>query len=178
MIRSTIRFSHVALLAAFAAAPVPSAAGEMPRPIPIVVFDFELDDFTAGGPIAGESAEETARLGRVTRHVREELTASGRYQLVDPTAVETDTMRQHWLRNCNACDADIAQAAGAEQSLLGIFRKLSVMQQMLEFQIRDAKTGRIIAQMQTDLRGETDESWTRAATWLIKNRVFADGKTP
>lgn len=176
MIRAKI-LGLAALLASLGVAPVPAAATEPTRPIPIVVFGFELDDFTAGGPIAGESAEETARLERVTLRVREALAASGWYRLVDPTAIETETMRQHWLRNCNACEADIALAAGAEQSLLGIFRKLSVMQQMLEFRIRDAKTGRIIAQMQTDLRGETDESWTRAATWLIKNRVFADGKT-
>ena len=29
--------------------------------IKLAVFDLELDDFSAGGPLAGESAEETAR---------------------------------------------------------------------------------------------------------------------
>ena len=32
------------------------------KPIKLAVFDLELDDLSAGGPLAGESAEETARL--------------------------------------------------------------------------------------------------------------------
>ena len=36
------------------------------------------------------------------------------------------------------------------------------MEQYLEFRIRDARTGELVNVSQTDLRGETDESWSRA----------------
>ena len=54
--------------------------------IKLAVFDLELDDFSAGGPLAGESAEETARLRRVTALAREQLAKSGLFELVDTSA--------------------------------------------------------------------------------------------
>jgi len=38
--------------------------------------------------------------------------------------------------------------------------------------VRDAKTGRVVAVAQAGLRGDTDESWTRALDWLVRNRLL------
>ena len=38
--------------------------------------------------------------------------------------------------------------------------------------VRDAKTGRVVAMAQAGLRGDTDESWTRALDWLVRNRLL------
>jgi hypothetical protein len=57
-------------------APVAGKAESNPR-INLAVFDFELDDFSAGGPITGESAVETAMLRRATGLARERLSQSG-----------------------------------------------------------------------------------------------------
>ena len=137
--------------------------------IKLAVFDLELDDFSAGGPLAGESAEETARLRRVTALAREQLAKSGLFELVDTSASGNVNQREHWLRKCNGCEADIARALGADMSFLGFFRKISVMEQNLEFRIRDARTGELMNVSQTDYRGETDESWSRAIVWLIRH---------
>ncbi len=139
------------------------------KPIKLAVFDLELDDFSAGGPLAGESAEETARLRRVTALAREQLAKSGLFELVDTSASSDENLRAHWLRKCNGCEADIARALGADMSFLGFFRKISVMEQNLEFRIRDARTGELMNVSQTDYRGETDESWSRAIVWLIRH---------
>lgn len=45
------------------------------------------------------------------------------------------------------------------------------MEQYLEFRIRDAGAGELLNVSQTDLRGETDESWSRAIVWLIAHRL-------
>jgi len=137
--------------------------------IKLAVFDLELDDFSAGGPLAGESAEETARLRRVTALAREQLAKSVLFELVDTSASSDVNQREHWLRKCNGCEADIARALGADMSFLGFFRKISVMEQNLEFRIRDAQTGEFLNVSQTDYRGETDESWSRAIVWLIRH---------
>ena len=89
--------------------------------IKLAVFDLELDDFSAGGPLAGESAEETARLRRVTALAREQLAKSGLFELVDTSASSDVNQREHWLRKCNGCEADIARALGADMSFLGLF---------------------------------------------------------
>ena len=87
-----------------------------------------------------------------------------------------EAVRTHWLRNCNGCDADIAKAFGAEQSFLGTVQKLSVLVHTVRFQIRDTRTGAVIWNIQTDLRGDTDESWRRAVIWLLENRLLAGQK--
>ena len=148
-----------------------TAQAEAIRPIKLAVFDLELDDFTAGGPIAGESAEETARLRRMTALARELLAQSGLFEIVDVSGSKDARIEEHWLRKCNGCDADIARELGADMSFVGFYRKVSVMEQNLHFRIRDARTGEMVHASQTDYRNETDESWTRALKFLIKNEI-------
>jgi len=144
------------------------------EPAKLVVFDFELEDYSAGGPLAGESPEETARLKLVTAEARKMLAESGRYELIDASAVDPERQKAHWLRNCNGCEADIARQAGADLAMLGIVQKLSRLVHTVVFRIRDARTGAVTVNVQTDLRGDTDESWRRAVAWLIKNRLLAN----
>jgi hypothetical protein len=151
-------------------APASGRTEERP-PIKLAVFDFELDDFTAGGPLAGESATETAMLRNVTALARERLAQSGLFEIVDGSASANEMVRTHWLRKCNGCETSIAHELGADMSFLAFFRKISVMEQYLEFRIRDSRTGVLMNVSQTDLRGETDESWSRAITWLIRYRL-------
>jgi hypothetical protein len=145
-----------------------AAASESPRPIKLAVFDLELDDFSAGGPIAGESAAETARLQRMTALVRDLLSRSGLFEVVGVSGFRSQMVAEHWLRKCNGCDADAARDLGADMSFVGFFRKISVMEQYLELRIRDVRTGQLVHVSQTDLRGETDESWSRALKFLIR----------
>jgi len=39
--------------------------------------------------------------------------------------------------------------------------------------IRDASSGATIAAMSADMRGNTDETWSRALDWLVRNRLLA-----
>lgn len=142
-------------------------------PIKLAVFDFELADFSAGGPLAGESPEETARLKIITEEAKRVATLSGRYAIVDADGAESEQARSHWLRNCNGCEADIAAKLGADQSLLGVMQKLSVLVHTLRFEVRDVRTGKLLWNVQTDLRGDTDESWRRAVRYLMEDRLLA-----
>ncbi len=153
---------------------VPAVTAEAPTgpKTKLALFDFELDDFTAGGPIAGESPAETRRLELVTEKARRILAGTGRYEIIDPHQSGKEAVRTHWLRNCNGCEADICRELGAEQSFLAFFRKISVLDQYLEFQIRDCRTGEMVRRMQTEIRNGTDDTWVRAMEWLIQNRLL------
>ena len=133
--------------------------------------DVEVVDAGLPNAFGGydQAPEETARLRRVTALAREQLAKSGLFELVDTSTSSDENLKAHWLRKCNGCEADIARALGADMSFLGFFRKISVMEQNLEFRIRDAKTGEFLNVSQTDYRGETDESWSRAIVWLIRH---------
>ncbi len=139
------------------------------HPIKLAVFDLELDDFSAGGPLAGESAVETARLQRMSKLARDLLSQSGLFEIIDVGPSKSAMVAEHWLRKCNGCEADAARDLGADMSFIGFFRKISVMEQNLEFRIRDVRTNKFVNISQTDLRGETDESWSRALRFLIRH---------
>ncbi|MBG0800855.1 DUF3280 domain-containing protein [Methylocystis sp. H4A] len=162
------KLTHILLSALITIATGAVARAQSSPPFKLAVFDIELDDFTAGGPIAGESPEETARLQRMTALARELLTQSGLFEIVDGSAATDQRVKDHWLRKCNGCDADIARRLGADLSFVCFFRKVSVMEQYLEMRIRDARTGELAHISQTDLRGETDQSWTRALKFLMR----------
>jgi len=37
----------------------------------------------------------------------------------------------------------------------------------------DTRTGNLVTSMSADFRGNTDESWSRAAAYLLRNRLLA-----
>lgn len=166
--RKTLTALAMMALAHFAASPHAAVAEETRQPIKLAVFDMELDDFSAGGPLAGESQEETGRLQRMTKLARELLAKTGMFEIVDVSPSRHPLVAERWLRKCNGCEADAARDLGADMSFMGYYRKISVMEQTLELRIRDARTGQLAHVSQTDLRGETDASWSRALKFLIR----------
>ena len=41
--------------------------------------------------------------------------------------------------------------------------------------VRDTSSGATIAAMSADMRGNTDETWSRTLDWLVRNRLLAPG---
>jgi hypothetical protein len=81
---------------------------ETAPPIKIAVFDFELEDYSAGGGIIGETPEDIAQLRRATGDARQLLAQSGRYSLVDVRHADAEPARAQSLPMCDGCEADIA----------------------------------------------------------------------
>jgi len=54
-------------------------------------------------------------------------------------------------------------------------QKVSNLFLNINIYLRDVHTGRLIAAMSADLRGNTDESWSRATRYLVRNRLLAPG---
>ncbi|MEJ0096269.1 MAG: DUF3280 domain-containing protein [Methylocella sp.] len=167
------------LLAAYGAAllwwgvgPTPVGASADPSPIKIAVFDFELDDFSAGAGLAGDNSADLAQLDRATSEARRLIAQSGRYTLVDVSSAEDDAAKQRSLRQCNGCEAAIALKLGADQSFVGVVTRISRTEYVVRFEIRDARTGAIALARQSDLRIGADYSWNRGAEWLINNAML------
>lgn len=139
-----------------------------PAPVTLAVFDFELEDTTAAS--AGASAASDASyLAEVTAGVREALGQSGRYRIVD---VGGEAAKAHALRDCGGCEAAIAQSLGADQSLIGVVRRVSRTEYTLGFQVRDTRTGAVLARADSGLRLGADYSWKRGAVRLVSDRLI------
>ncbi|QQO17651.1 DUF2380 domain-containing protein [Bradyrhizobium diazoefficiens] len=147
------------------------AALATPAPVALAVFDFELEDATAAS--AGASATSDASyLAEVTSSVREALGQSGRYRLVDVGEANEQAVKAHALRDCAGCEAAIAQKLGADQSLIGVVRRVSRTEYTLGFQVRDARTGAVLARGDSGLRMGADYSWKRGAVRLVSDRLI------
>jgi hypothetical protein len=154
------------LLATLPAQAAPAA------PIKLAIFDFELEDFSAGGSATGETSSDAAQLASITGEVRQLLAQSGRYNLVDVGSADAAAMKAHALRDCDGCDAAIARQLGAEQSFVGVVKRISRTEYTVRFQIRDARTGAVVANEDSGLRMGADYSWNRGAARLIKDRLL------
>jgi len=155
-----------ALLAAF------SAEAASPAPIKLAIFDFELEDFTDRPSSVGEAPADTEQLRRVTDEVRQLLAQSGRYDLIDVGSADATATKAHTLRECNGCDADIALKLGAEQSFVGVVRRISRTEYTVRFQILDARTGTVVSKEDSGLRMGANYSWNRGAARLINDRLL------
>jgi hypothetical protein len=147
------------------------AALAAPAPVALAVFDFELEDTTAAS--AGASAASDASyLADVTASVRESLGQSGRYRLIDVGGASGEAAKAHTLRDCNGCEALIAQKLGADQSLIGVVRRVSRTEYTLGFQVRDARTGAVLSRGDSGLRMGADYSWKRGAVRLVSDKLI------
>jgi hypothetical protein len=149
------------------------AALAQPGPVGLAVFDFELEDMTAA-PAAGLAEADIGRLREVSDGVREALRQSGRYRMVDVSSATADAVKGHTLRDCGGCDAPIAAQLGADQSLIGVVRRVSRTEYTLGFQVRDARTSAVLTRADSGLRMGADYSWTRGAVRLVADRLIEE----
>jgi hypothetical protein len=143
------------------------------EPVRVAIFDFEMIDTSLDGEMKGTSAEEKARLAKLAPALREKLAASDRFIVVDTNSVNERAHAQN-LQACGGCDATLAHEAGADVALTGTVQKVSNLILNINIYLRDARDDRMLQAMSADIRGNTDESWSRGLSYLIRNKLLAD----
>ncbi len=152
---------------------VAAAADAVGPPVTrLAVFPFELEDFSGGAGSIPPDDIDREQLRLSTDEARRLIAESGRYQLVDVSAVNDPIAKAGNLRNCEGCDARIAAGLDADQSMIGIVTRISRTEYAVTFKIRDARSGAIVDTEQTDLRMGANVAWSRGARWLIQNRLL------
>jgi hypothetical protein len=144
------------------------AVGAAPK---LAVFDLELIDTSVEGDAPSPMAVQE-RLMRAGNQLRMELAQSGKYEIVDIAPVHVGAHDSN-LQACGGCDVKFAQQLGADLALTGIVHKISNLILNISLFVRDVPSGRLVAAMNADLRGDTDESWSRAINYLVRNRLLA-----
>jgi len=151
--------------------PALAADAGKPAPVKIAVFDFELEDVSPAAALPGESAKAAAMMEQVSSEARRALAQSGRYRLVDVSTVDAKPVTQKSLRNCDGCEAAIALQLGAEQSLVGVVRRVSMTDYYVLIQISDCRTGKVLNQQVANFAGGAD-GWASGVRMLIKHQVL------
>lgn len=148
------------LLAGFV---TPAAAQTLPT---VAVFDFALTN-TSPAP---STPEELARLQRLDQQLKDGL--RGHFKLVDVGPVQDRLARVDSIRGCNGCELDLARELGAQQVAYGWVQKVSNLILNVNVVVEDASTGRTLRAESVDIRGNTDDSWSRGLRYLLNERMF------
>lgn len=149
-----------------------AAAPARADPPKLAVFDFELVDTSLQGEVDGPRADEHDRLMRIGDQLRVQLAESGKFLLLDISPVNAAAHGSN-LQACGRCDVQYAQKLGADLAITGVVQKVSNLILNMNIYLRDIHTGQLVTSMSADLRGNTDESWSRALSYLVRNRLLA-----
>ncbi|MBC6497214.1 MAG: DUF3280 domain-containing protein [Alphaproteobacteria bacterium GM7ARS4] len=171
----------IALMLVLAVPPAVAHVAQAQEKPKLAVFKCELFD-TSGGQLPDILHAQTKRLDLITDIIIEDIKRRHVYDLVDTSrANELDSPHARFaaeglFRECPGCEAEVALQLGADVSMGCLIQKVSNLILNINFYLRDTHSGQLTGQYSAAIRGNTDQTWTRSALWLLKNRVFEDPK--
>jgi hypothetical protein len=165
-VRTIRRAIRAVVIACFAFGAPPSMAGNAAVKR-LLMLDFEIVD-TSNEPV-DQRADHERRLVIVREAVATGLAARKIYEVVgrEKIATELAAVREHqYLRGCNGCELTLGEHAGADLVMIGQVNKVSTLVMSMRVSIKDVKTGELKFFKTFDFRGDTDQSWDRAARYF------------
>lgn len=117
--------------------------------------------------------DELARLRQLDVELAAAL-ADRTYTLVDTGPVAEKAVAYAYLWSCNGCERALAQELGADLAAVLWVQKVSNLILNINLRISDAYTRRVVRAGSVDIRGNTDESWSRGLRYLLENQIFED----
>jgi hypothetical protein len=139
-----------------------------PQLIKIAVFDFELEDKSAGGGIIPVDEKDLSYLKQSTEEAKRLLSESGRFEVIDTSGVS-----ERNLVSCGRCEGPLAQKLGAERAMIGLITRINRVEYTIQLRIIDATTKETISNIFTGLRMGANYAWSRGVRSLINNRILA-----
>lgn len=145
----------------------------------IAVLDVELVD-DQNNP-ATKAAQEV-RLHNATVQLRQELEARRLYEVVDPSRAHDLQAKlgsqQEFIYRCDDCAAQIGVRLGVDLVMTPWVQKVSELILNLNVQIYDVNAGKVIFSKSVDMRGNQDQSWSRAVRYLVRDMAEKRDRNP
>lgn len=148
------------------------ASSARAEPLKAAVFEFELLDNSLQGEMKGPQADEQRRLKDVSEQLRKGLAEAGKFVILDIAPVNAAAHASN-LQACGGCDVQLAQRLDADVAITGQVQKVSALILNMNIYLRDVHTGQLITAMSADFRSNSDESWSRTLSYLLRNRLLA-----
>lgn len=159
----------VAAAVALAIALVTPAAASNAKTIAVLGTHFQNDNEM----YEPTSAAERARLEQVGEALAKALANSGQFEVKpvpQPMAAKIETGQP--LGECGGCELDFGAALGVDEIAWINVQKVSNLILNLNVYIADVKTKKMTFVRSVDIRGNTNESWSRSLTYLVKNYLL------
>jgi hypothetical protein len=170
--RTMVRTPAIVLSALLLGSPATGEAGPW-EGASAAFFGVAFVDTSHEGELGGERADETARRAMIEDYVRTALEEQG-LVLVDLAPAAEELARTVNPADCNGCDLRMAQRLGARYSVVSEVHKVSNLILSMNLSIRDVETGAMLRGLGVDIRGNTDESWTRGMRYILTRAIFPE----
>lgn len=147
----------------------PAAVASEPKTI--VLLPFELIDSTAE---LIPFPEKDIQLASVTKLLRQKFVEEQLYVVLSSPEIDAEIARQqlrYHLADCNGCEHDIAQLAGADRVLIAWVQRATALILNVNIEIRDGRTGEIVLRKSSEIRGNTEANWRRAIRHIVRSMV-------
>lgn len=120
---------------------------------------------------------ERARLASLKGIFKSKLEASGQYKLIPvPAELAAKIAAGPQIGNCGGCEFDYGKQLGSDLVAWIVVQKVSDLILNFNVYMADVAARKLTFAHSVDLRGNTDESWTRGMTYLLENYLLAGPK--
>ena len=101
------------------------------------------------------------------------LETSGRYHFVSiPADAASKIAAGPEVGACGGCEFGYGKELGADTVAWIVIQKVSDLILNINVYMADVRSGKLAFVHSVDIRGDTDESWTRGITYLVKNYLL------
>ncbi len=145
----------------------------------VAIVPFDLIDTSLQGlnvQVQNVDKAELKRLQKTVAQLSRQIDKSKLFKVVENKAaaqVARELQQQvAYLHRCNGCEMRIGKLLNADYVLVGWVQKVSNLILNMNIVLRKVPRGEDIIGASADMRGNTDESWSRAATFLVEQRLF------
>lgn len=150
-------------------APATAQPSEAPKSVALLNVAFINDH----GDLEPTTAAEQARLVLIGSLFKSKLEASGRYQfLAIPKETQAKISAGPEIGACGGCEFAYGKELGADDAAWIVVQKVSDLILNINVYMADVATKKMAFVHSVDIRGNTDESWTRGLTYLVKNYLL------
>ena len=117
---------------------------------------------------------ERARLASIEELFKSELEASGHYRFA-PIAADAAAKIAAGpeIGSCGGCEFDYGKQLGGDFAAWIVVQKVSDLILNINVYMADVAARKLTFVHSVDIRGNTDESWKRGLTYLVKNYLLA-----
>ena len=165
--REMLRWACLLLISYGFLGSAPSA--DAADPVTLAVAEFDYVD--SSGEPNHQSEAPAQRLQDFARLIRDQLSTSGGYQVVDLRCPQPRC-------SVGAMDPksliDAAHQSGARLLLYGGIHKMSTLVQFGKAQVLDLQTDKLVYDRTITFRGDNDEAWKRAGEFLAQDLLSQD----
>jgi len=150
---------------------VEGPSSETPRKILFLGVKFQ-NDHESQEPT---SDAERGRLHAIEEIFRSQLESTGKFRFIPASAdIQSKINEGQSIGDCGGCEIDYGVKSGADVSAWIVVQKVSNLILNINLYMVDVSQRKIMLTQSVDIRGNTDQSWTRGMNYLVKNHILGD----